>query len=412
VTELAKLQQVDTGIHQSAFYFLSKRLILFFTCTGRVPAWMIEPGITRISPGKLLTGKTFLTMNTYTEESFLPGVKRVMVDWYHYFLSKKMLLFSIVFLGGLTGILYGWLEKPSYQAELTFATDNDNTSRINAYAGLASQLGIDLSTGDGVFTGNNLEEVFKSRLLIRKTLLSEVTIEGRPVLLVNYLIQSGLWDADWKNKPSLAHLVFHPDWEEGNRNPDSVLKKITAVFAGDFLTVEKKDRSTDIFTIDFESKDEWFAKLFVEQLTKNAIDYYICYKSGKARQNVILLEKQADSVKQILSGNITATAADNYLNSNPAWQVTNTRPQRRQVEVQVNTVLYGELVKNAELAKINLRKETPFIQVLDTPMLPLDKKRLGRIRGGLLFGTVSFCGGLLWLGIKRRGTGKKLPGKA
>jgi hypothetical protein len=270
-------------------------------------------------------------------------------------------------------------------------------------------MGIDLSTGEGVFTGNNLAGVFKSRLLIRKTLLSQVTIAGKPVLLVNYLLQSGLWDADWKNKPALAHLVFHPDWQEGRRDPDSVLKKMTGVLTENFLTVGKKDRSTDIFTIDFESKNELFAKLFVEQLAKNAIDYYIGYKSGKARLNLLMLEKQVDSVKQTLSGNITDMVSGNYLNRNPAWQVTAIRPQRKQVDVQVNTLLYGELVKNEELAKINLHKETPFIQVLDTPMLPLDKKRLGRIRGGLLFGTLSFCGGLLWLGIRRKGTGMKLP---
>ena len=43
----------------------------------------------------------------------------------------------------------------------------------------------------------------------------------------------------------------------------------------------------------------------------------------------------------------------------------------RQVDVQANTAILTELVKNLELAKVDLRKETPLIQIIDTPILPL-----------------------------------------
>lgn len=71
---------------------------------------------------------------------------------------------------------------------------------------------------------------------------------------------------------------------------------------------------------------------------------------------------------------------------------------RRQVDVQANTAILTELVKQSELAKVTLRKETPLIQVIDRPILPLEKQYFGKLKG-IVFGcflltflTISFLG--------------------
>ena len=336
-----------------------------------------------------------------TDESFFTDAKRIIADWNHFFRSKKWILLSFCLLGGITGILYGWQEKPLYRADLTFICNSDPSSKMNPYMGLASQLGIDLSAGESAFAGDNLIDVLKSRVLIQKTLLSEVKKGNATILLINDLIHSGLWDAHWQQKPLLAHLTFQKDWKEGDRKVDSVFKDITATFLKYFLTVEKTDKASDIIRIRFDYKDEFLAKMFVEQLAKNAMDDYIHYKSDQSGQNLVILEKQADSVKQKLTGTIVAIARTNDLNVNPARQIVKTGSQTKQVDLQANTILYGELVKNVGLAKINLSKATPCIQVLDTPMFPLEKIRLGRIRGGLFFGAASLSICLIFLWIKR-----------
>lgn len=66
--------------------------------------------------------------------------------------------------------------------------------------------------------------------------------------------------------------------------------------------------------------------------------------------------------------------------------------QRRQVDVQANQAILTELVKNLEVAKVSLRKETPLIQIIDGPVLPLEKERFGRLKGLILGGLI---GGLL-----------------
>ena len=65
---------------------------------------------------------------------------------------------------------------------------------------------------------------------------------------------------------------------------------------------------------------------------------------------------------------------------------------KRRVEV-LNT-MYLEIVKNLELSKITLLNQTPIIQIIDKPILPLKIEEKSKIALGLLGG---FLGGFLSL---------------
>lgn len=47
--------------------------------------------------------------------------------------------------------------------------------------------------------------------------------------------------------------------------------------------------------------------------------------------------------------------------------------QKRQGEMQINQAILTQLVQNLDIAKISLRTETPLIQIIDRPVLPLPK---------------------------------------
>jgi uncharacterized protein involved in exopolysaccharide biosynthesis len=59
------------------------------------------------------------------------------------------------------------------------------------------------------------------------------------------------------------------------------------------------------------------------------------------------------------------------------------------VDVQANTAILTELVKQSELSKVTLRKETPLIQVIDRPILPLEKVKFGKLMGIVLGGLIA-----------------------
>jgi uncharacterized protein involved in exopolysaccharide biosynthesis len=149
-----------------------------------------------------------------------------------------------------------------------------------------------------------------------------------------------------------------------------------------------------IISLTVKTESELFSKLFCEQLLKETSDFYIETKSKKSRLNVDILQHQADSIRAELNSAITgvATASDNVYNLNPALNVKRTPSTRRQVDVQANTAILTQLVAQLELSKVSLRKETPLVQLIDRPILPLEKDKVGRFKSLVLGG---FLGGFL-----------------
>ena len=130
---------------------------------------------------------------------------------------------------------------------------------------------------------------------------------------------------------------------------------------------------------------------------------YIETKTKKAKYNYEILQKQTDSIRNELNLAITgvAQANDNTYNLNPALNVKRSTSAKRQVDVQANTAILTQLVANLEMAKVTLRKETPLIQIIDKPILPLRKERVSKINSIIVGGFISTFLCMSVLGFRR-----------
>ena len=257
--------------------------------------------------------------------------------------------------------------------------------------GLASSFGVDIGGGaGGVFSGANLMALMKSRKIVEKTLLSPVEYKGKTISLADYYIEFNELREGWGKSPSLKNIQFPVTSDRSNftLQQDSVLKDIFNAVVRDNLSVAQIDKKISIINVTVNTIEEGFSKEFCETLAKVTSDYYVEIKSKKSRMNVEILQKQADSIRAELNSAITgvAAASDNVYNLNPAFNVKKTPSTRRQVDVQANTAILTQLVANLELSKVSLRKETPLIQVIDRPILPLDKDRVSKKQSLLLGG--------------------------
>ena len=119
--------------------------------------------------------------------------------------------------------------------------------------------------------------------------------------------------------------------------------------------------------------------------------FYIETKTKKSAENLSILQRQADSVRNILDRSIgkVAVANDANPNSNPALQILRVPSQKSQVDVQASAAVYQEVVKNLELAKVAFRRDKPLIQIIDAPILPLTKKKASKIASVVLGGVLS-----------------------
>ena len=317
-------------------------------------------------------------------------------EWIAYLKTQWKLIIGIAALGGILGFVYASFQKPTYLATTTFVLEEDKGSGgLGGAMGLASSFGFDLGGGGGgLFTSSNIIELMKSRLVVEKTLLNPVQIAGKEISLADYYIQINELKEGWAKKPNLANINFpvNSDRTKFNLEQDSILQTISAGLTKNNLVIAQKDKKVSIISLTVKTESELFSKLFCEQLLKETSDFYIETKSKKSRLNVDILQHQADSIRAELNGAITgvATASDNVYNLNPAFNVKRTPSTRRQVDVQANTAILTQLVAQLELSKVSLRKETPLVQLIDRPILPLEKDKVGRLKslvlGGFLAG--------------------------
>jgi hypothetical protein len=316
-------------------------------------------------------------------------------EWYSYLLSQWRVIVLAGLVGAAIGLTYSFIKKPVYTATLTFALEDEKSGGgLGSALGLASSLGFDLGGGGGsIFTGSNLTELFKSRSMVEQSLLSPVTSNGKIISLAEMYIQNNDWRDKWQNMPELKGIQFLPETKRKyfTRVHDSILGKIYDDLSKTALSVDQKDKKIAIVTIDLASTNELFSKYFTEALVKQVSDFYIETKSKKSRENMLILERQTDSIRRELNGAITgvAVANDNTFGLNPAMNVRRAPSARRQVDVQANTAILTELVKQSELAKVTLRKETPLIQIIDSPILPLKKEKFGKVKGIVMGGVLA-----------------------
>jgi uncharacterized protein involved in exopolysaccharide biosynthesis len=308
-------------------------------------------------------------------------------QWIKYLISQ----WKIIILGGIVGLLIGgtyyFLKRPTYYASTTFVLEEDKAGGgLGSLAGLASMAGVDLASGGGIFEGDNILALYKSRSMIEKTLLTKIEINNKSQLLIDrYIELNGLRDK-WK-KEELKNIDFNVKLQsvKGNtkvvqlssRLQDSLLGSIFQDINKNYLQVSRPDKKLSIIRVEVSSKDEIFSKAFTDLIVENVNNFYVQTKVKKSKSNVDIIDRQADSVRRVMNGAIfsAATTMDNTPNINLTRQVLRAPIQRSQFNAEANKVILGELVKNLELAKMQLRKETPLIQVIDQPIYPLNNDK-------------------------------------
>ncbi|MEY2738274.1 MAG: hypothetical protein RL259_183 [Bacteroidota bacterium] len=334
-------------------------------------------------------------METTNDEITLKELLLKAKDWFIFLRSKWKIIVLSGIIGALLGLAYSFYKKPTYTATLTYALEEGKASG-GGLGSLASSFGFDLGSAGsntGAFSSANLMELFKSRVMVEKTLLAPVTQNNKIISLAEMYIQDKKWRENWDEKPKLKSLQFLPNTDKTKftREQDSIFGVVYEDLSKNSLTIEQKDKKVAIGTITMKGTNEYFVQQFTLALTNTVTDFYIETKSKRAKENMDILVRQTDSIRGELNGAITgvAVANDNTFGLNPALNVKRVPSARRQVDVQANTAILTEIVKQAELAKVTLRKETPLIQVIDQPILPLPKEKFGKIKGVFLGGILS-----------------------
>lgn len=339
-----------------------------------------------------MADKQFIVQNDpdNDDEISVKDIIHKIQEWWRYLLSKWIIIFILSFFGGVIGFFYAQSVKPVYTAELSFALeDNQSGTGFGGAMGLASQFGLDMGgSAGGAFSGDNLIELMKSRSIVEKTLLTSLIIDNKNQTLADYFIDVNKMRESWAEKPLLKNVNFpvNANRSKFTRIQDSLLGVFHSNIIKNSLMVSKLDKKLSIIMVSVKSINENFSKFFCDILVNQVSDFYVDTKTKKSVQNLAILQHQVDSVKRMLNFAIVgvASSSDVNPNANRARSILKIPSQTRQIDVQANQAILIEMVKNLEVSKITLRKETPLVQIIDVPRFPLEKKQLGKLNSALV----------------------------
>ena len=299
-------------------------------------------------------------------------LKAVIQRFANYFISQYKIILFTTFLTSALGLLYGKLQPSTFKATSTFIVEDKSGKGGGGLSGLASQFGIDVGGltggGAGLFDGDNILEIIKSRAIIEKVLLTKIeepaSLKGQTI--ADYYIQINNLAPAFESKNINVKSLNFAGLTEGAKHTvqqDSILYLLYSRINRN-LSVEKKNKKSTIITLEVVSGDQVFSKLFADEILKQTSDLYIDIKTGNLSRSIARIQQKADSLQRSLSSI--------YQN---AFQINSSRTEMSNRDKTFSSTLYAEVVKNLETMKLSLINQTPVIQVLDSPKYPLFDQR-------------------------------------
>ena len=333
-------------------------------------------------------------MENYNDEIQLKDILIKLSEYKTYLFNKKFTIIAVSGLFFVLGIVFAISSDSKYTAELTFVVDDQQGSggALGAMSGMASQFGFDIGgSSSTTFSQNNILEFLKSRGVVEAALMQTRKVNKKEDLLIEHYLHINKIKDLWESDIDLTPVSFHGILTQNN---DSVSGDIWMSIIEDKLVVELQSDEANIINLSYTSVNDEFAKIFVEALIEQMSEMYISHQTAQTNNTLDFLSSRSDSVfmeLEIAEEEFAKVKDINQRIVKASGRLNELQLMRR---VEVLNTMYLEIVKNLEISKLTLLNQTPIIQIIDKPILPLQVEENSKKFLGLL---AAFLGGFLSL---------------
>jgi hypothetical protein len=313
-------------------------------------------------------------------------------------MRRWRVLLLLAILGAAAGYYYGLQHPRKHQAEMIIAVEDDDS---NGWQNLLQQFGIDVGGNNpgGIFKGDALIRLFTTRSMVERTLLQDVEFgDGTRGLLANRL-----WPQTKMAKAEVfKDLSFPADRSAFTPLQDSAMMLLYKYTAEHVVSADKPERKLSLIMLRASHTDKYFAHAYCVTAIDQTAQYYVELLTSKAKSNLKVLRREADSVQMLMQQNLQTSASSSDLNINPNRAALRVDQNRALVELQVSVTLYGEIIKNLKLAEIGMRKQTPIIQIVDYPQFPLNQVGMRPWQWAAVVALIAVGGFAVWVSLLPR----------
>lgn len=332
-------------------------------------------------------------------------------EWWQYLKTQWWKIAIVGLVGGGIGFVYAWMKPATYIAKTTFVLEDgkSGSSGLGGLASLAGQFGVDVGggAGGGLLSGDNILLYFKSPSLAREVLLTQYDSSSNKSVADVYASVYKFTEG-WGENEKIGKMNFPPNRlsENYTRLQDSLLQKMIDDIIKTQFTVSKTDKKAGFIDVTITMQDEALAKVYCERIVQLAVEKYINIKTQRQKATVDKLQVRVDSIANLLRQKTVSGASlqtsSSTMDINPLYKTgTAVAVETTVRDKTMLATIFASVTQNLEVAKFTLSQETPVIQIVDSPTLPLTKETMSKLKTTFVFSFISFFVFILFLVMKR-----------
>lgn len=338
---------------------------------------MVENKIKTIKDDEITFRDIVLTVREYSRE--------VLRNW----------LWVAAFTMPITGyLLYkAFTTKPEYSASLTFLVNGNEGSSLGI-AAIAGKLGLD-GLGGGNTNLDKITGLSKSRRIIQLALFQRVNIDGKDDYFANHFIRERGLHQTWANDTTglVGFLFKNDDIEQFSRVENKALLTLYDALSGKKgLFSCAFSKTSEMLTLDLTTTNETLSIELIKAIFTELSFFYIEKSTVKESKTYNVLRQQSDSIKRMARAREAAAARFDDNQRGLILSQDKLPSEQMKKEALIYNTMFAESQKNLAIAGFALENKAPYIQVIDTPIAPLEPMRKSK-KIAVLIGF--FIGGFL-----------------
>lgn len=337
---------------------------------------------------------TYKTTNDADEFSLRYSII-ILKEWINFLLTKWKIILFIGLIGGIVGLFYSYIKPVNYNAKITFILEEtkNSSSGLGGLVSLAGQFGVDVGSGSGggILSGDNILSYFKSPSLSREVLMTRYD-SSSDLSFADVYAKVYRLDEDWKKSVNIGEVKFSlsNSFNSYTRLQDSLLQNISETIIKNQFNVVRPDKKASFIEVSVSMQDELLAKMYCERIVQRVVDRYITVKIQRQTATVDKLQFRLDSIQNLLrqktESGATLQNSSSVMDINPLFKTsTSVAVETTLRDKTILSTIFASISQNLEMAKFTLSQETPVIQIIDAPILPLKNDKANKFKIVFLF---------------------------
>ncbi|HCN38336.1 MAG TPA: hypothetical protein DIS94_11575 [Bacteroidetes bacterium] len=226
-------------------------------------------------------------------------------------------------------------------------------------------------------------------MILEKTFFVKKNVNGQTDYLANFFIKA--YKINEKTKDGLLDgFLFKKDTISSELDSEMMANLFSLLIGKKGIFSSSSDDRSGIMTLKLICSHEELAVEFINTLYDVLSEYYINNSIEKDLLTYNLLKQKADLLYGQMNSKLDEAISydDKTLG---VWKQTYTLPSNKSLrDARISTEMYGEVMKNLEIADFTLKNKTPFISKVDIPRVPLENAKNSMVKQiiiGLFLGT-------------------------